>query len=243
MTHNPNWVRNPFEGPSAKKVSERRRGGSSSIDWRALGYVTEVKNQGGCGSCWAFSAIGALEGQYKNATGNLINLSEEQLVDCDKGDYGCNGGFVDHAYDYLTEYGSISGADYPYKAVFGRERLCKYKYKTVTTKVSSYNTISRANEDELKEAVATVGPVAVAVHVDEEFQRYQGGVYFKPICSKWRLNHAVLVVGYGYDESSGLEYWIVKNSWGSDWGEDGYIRVVRGYNMCGIASDAVYPLI
>jgi len=226
--------------PDTTRVSDNL---PNSIDWRELGYVTEVKNQGVCGSCWAFSVVGALESQYKNATGNLKNLSEEQLVDCDKGDGGCNGGFLDTAYDYLLEQGSISDADYPYKAGDGKERFCKDEYKSVTTKVSSYNLIPYGNEEKLKEAVATVGPVAVAVHVGNEFKLYQGGVLYNPICSMLRMNHAVLVVGYGYDDSSGLRYWIVKNSWGTEWGDGGYIKVARDYNMCGIASTAMYPLI
>jgi len=232
---NPDWRR-----VDQKPVGDEELPGS--IDWRDLGYVTEVKNQGVCGSCWAFSAIGAVEGQYKNLTGTLKEFSEEQLVDCDKTNHGCDGGYYDRAFEFLETHGSISEDSYPYKAGDGDERFCKSFFKKSETVVSGYVILPYGQEDKMKEAVANVGPISVAIFVGPDFYAYKEGVFFQSSTIGQPLNHAVLIVGYGYDESSGLGYWMVKNSWGTEWGDKGYIKIARGFNMCGIASTPMYPL-
>uniref|UniRef100_UPI00398EC790 digestive cysteine proteinase 2-like isoform X1 n=2 Tax=Pristiophorus japonicus TaxID=55135 RepID=UPI00398EC790 len=212
------------------------------VDWRTKGYVTPVKNQGQCGSCWAFSANGALEGQWYKTKGQLVHLSEQNLVDCSR-DYnneGCNGGWMDQAYRYvLRNNGVNSAATYPYT---GRDESCKFQSNEFVATISGYRYIVR-NEFDLKRAVETVGPIAVAIDAGQQsFQYYKTGVYYEQNCEKWRVNHAVLVVGYGTE--GGLNYWIVKNSWGTGWGDQGYIKMAKDKeNNCGIANYAIYPIV
>lgn len=213
---------------------------ASSMDWRSEGAVTSVKNQGQCGSCWAFSATGALEAQYKRSSGSLVSLSEQQLVDCSwkYGNAGCNGGLMDYAFKYVKNSGLCSESDYPYLGYVWR---CKGSYCSAVTSCSGYKDISSGSEDSLLDAVASVGPVSVAIDASTyQFQFYSSGVYYDQKCSSNNLNHGVLVVGY--DSSNNQEYWIVKNSWGTSWGASGYISMAKNNNnMCGIASAASYP--
>jgi C1A family cysteine protease len=221
-----------------------------SVDWRTQNLVTPVKNQGQCGSCWAFSTVVSFEGQASKSTGSLVSYSEQDLVDCVKGVTipgetdaccdGCKGGLMDSAFEYMIT--KQSGKDdtesaYSYKGVDG---TCSFSAaKAGAAAVSNYTDIAKGDEASLKDAVANVGPISVAVDANMFWQLYGGGV-FKPLfCNQDTLNHGVAVVGYGTEGSDG--YWIIKNSWGATWGEKGYMRMVTGKNVCGVANSAVYP--
>jgi len=210
-----------------------------AVDWTEKGAVTPVKDQKRCGSCWAFSTTGAVEGAYFVASGQLVSLSEEDLVQCDHhGDLGCNGGLPDNAFDFVKKEGICSETDYPYTSGGGVGGKCRTPKCQPVVKVTGHTDVPEADEDALKAAVAKQ-PVSVGIEADKmAFQLYKGGVLNSDKCGK-NLDHAVLVVGYGTD--AGADYWKVKNSWGASWGEEGYIRMVRGKNQCGIASQASYP--
>ncbi|KAJ3708632.1 hypothetical protein LUZ61_012337 [Rhynchospora tenuis] len=214
-----------------------------SIDWRQKGAVTGVKDQGKCGSCWAFSTVVSVEGINQIKTGNLISLSEQELIDCDTGDdSGCNGGLMENAFDFIKKSGGITTETaYPYKAQNGTCDASKMNSPAVV--IDGYETVPANDEDSLLKAVANQ-PVSVSIEASgKPFQFYSTGV-FTGDC-KTDLDHGVAVVGYGVDQN-GTKYWIVKNSWGPTWGEQGYIRMQRGIaakeGICGIAMDASYPV-
>ncbi|XP_066551436.1 cathepsin S [Amia ocellicauda] len=222
------------------------------LDWRNKGYVTGVKNQGSCGSCWAFSATGALEGQYFKKTGKLVSLSEQNLVDCTKnvkyGNHGCKGGYMCRAFDFVRDNKGIAlNKSYPYTAKDNKR--CKTKIGKKATTCKGYKMVPRGNERALRDALVAIGPISVALDASRRtFHYYRSGIYFDRKCSK-SSNHAVLAVGYGISFThSGNKrpnkYWILKNSWGHNWGDNGYIQLAREYgNHCGIAQYAVYPLL
>lgn len=212
-----------------------------TVDWRKKGMVTSIKNQGMCGSCWAFSSAGALEGQLAKQTGQLVDLSPQNLVDCVTKNQGCGGGYMTNAFGYVQENGGIDSEEaYPY---VGEEQPCRYNSTGMAAQCKGYKEIPVGNEHALQVAVAKVGPVSVGINAGlSSFQYYQKGVYYDPSCNKDDINHAVLAVGYGVTVK-GKKFWIVKNSWGEDWGNKGYILMARNRdNLCGISNLASYPV-
>ncbi|VVB16703.1 unnamed protein product [Arabis nemorensis] len=212
-------------------------------DWREDGIVSPVKDQGGCGSCWTFSTTGALEAAYHQAFGKGISLSEQQLVDCAGAfnNYGCNGGLPSQAFEYIKSNGGLdTEAAYPYT---GKDGTCKYSAENVGVQVLDSVNITLGAEDELKHAVGLVRPVSVAFEVVKSFRLYKSGVYTSGDCGSTPMdvNHAVLAVGYGIED--GVPYWLIKNSWGGDWGDKGYFKMEMGKNMCGVATCASYPVV
>lgn len=209
-----------------------------SIDWRQKNAVTSVKDQGQCGSCWTFSSTGAAEGAWAIARKQLIDLSEQQLVDCATGiaygSHGCNGGQMEGADKYLIANGQCSLESYPYTAADGKCKSC-----TPVARFTSCSDVKPNDQISMKGAVA-MQPVSVAIEADTRyFQSYSGGILDAPTCGT-TLDHGVLVVGYGID--NGKKYWNVKNSWGTSWGEQGYVRILRSDStndagICGIAMD------
>jgi len=216
------------------------------FDWRDHGAVTSVKNQGSCGSCWSFSTTGGLEGANFLATGKLESLSEQQLVDCDHEcdpeeagscDSGCNGGLMNSAFEYTLKAGGLMREeDYPYT---GTDRgTCKFDKSKIVASVANFSVIS-LDEDQIAANLVKNGPLAVAINA-VFMQTYVGGVSCPYICSK-RLDHGVLLVGYGSAGYAPVRmkekpFWIIKNSWGENWGENGFYKICRGRNICGVDS-------
>ena len=226
----------------------------SSIDWRADGQVTNVKNQAECGSCWAFSAVATIEGAHKRNTSRLVSLSEQDLVDCVPDCYGCGGGWPYLAIEYIMNgtlhnitkgnptnftHGIDTETYYPYQGI---GNPCNFSNSSNAVGSQIYNlTLIRKNDTQsLIDAVLRVGPISVAINAGGDFQMYLSGIYSPQDCDPTELDHAVTVVGYGQNEK-GEKYFIVKNSWGTNWGMDGYIYMSADTpNLCGIAMDACY---
>jgi len=211
---------------------------ADAVDWVEKGAVTPVKNQAHCGSCWAFSSTGSIEGGMFVATGKLISLSEEDLVQCDHNqDHGCRGGWMDHAFEWVAQNGISTESSYPYTSGGGATGTCK-SGRTPAVTLTGHTDVPSGDENALKAAVSKQ-PVSIAIEADKSaFQLYKSGILDDASCGK-QLDHGVLVVGYGTE--GGKDYWKVKNSWGATWGDHGYIRMVRGKNQCGLATAASYP--
>ena len=223
--------------------SNSASGTPASIDWRTKGAVTTVKDQGQCGSCWTFSSTGAMEGAWAIAKGQLIDLAEQELVDCaglKYGSMGCNGGQMEGAFKFIIENGQCAASSYPYTAKDGTCHSC-----SAVAHATSCSDVKPNDQLSLKAAVAKQ-PVAVAIEADTKyFQSYSGGVLTSSSCGT-SLDHGVLAVGYG--EENGQKYWLVKNSWGTSWGEQGYVKIGRSEStndagICGIAMDPSFPTV
>ncbi|XP_065879161.1 senescence-specific cysteine protease SAG39-like [Euphorbia lathyris] len=233
---------NPTSSATKSFMYENVTAVPTSVDWRTQGVVTPVKDQGQCGCCWAFSAVAAMEGITKLSTGKLISLSEQELVDCDTSgiDQGCEGGLMDDAFEFIIQNnGLATEANYPYKGVDG---TCSATKAAAT--IVGYEDVPANNEGALLKAVANQ-PISVAIDAGEsDFQHYESGV-FTGECGT-SLDHGVTVVGYGTSDD-GTKYWLVKNSWGTTWGENGYIRMERDVSaeegLCGIAMQPSYPTV
>lgn len=208
---------------------------SATVDWRAKGAVTGVKDQGQCGSCWSFSTTGTLEGFHQIKTGKLVSLSEQQFVDCSTTSYGCNGGFMTYALQYAQTNPVVLESQYPYTAQNGN---CKYNRNQGVVQAQQVFNVPRNNNAQLKAAV-NQGPVSISIEADQTaFQYYNGGI-ISTGCGA-QTDHGVLAVGYGTE--NGQDYWIVKNSWGPNWGESGFVRIAdkSGAGVCGINTGAQY---
>ncbi|OHT02178.1 Crustapain [Tritrichomonas foetus] len=211
-----------------------------SLDWRDRNLVNTIRNQMDCGSCWAFSAIASCEAAYSLVTGKLLQFSEQNLVDCVEDAFGCFGGWPSDSIDHIVtkQNGKFNSPNnYPYVAIKNFD--CTFDEFLAIGSVSGYYEVTKEDENDLLEKVANHGVVSVCIHSgDSEFKLYTGGIFDLPSCSKLFLDHAVDVVGYGSE--NGKDYWIVRNSWGNQWGEEGYVRMSRNKdNQCGIASSAI----
>lgn len=213
-----------------------------SVDWRDSFKVSSVKNQGQCGSCWAFSSVGAVESAWAIKHNTLYNLSEQELIDCSSENHGCEGGSMDLAFQYIIDNGLCSNFSYPYTAEDGQ---CNNTCKSLV-QISNYSDIIQNEENMLKYAVQHQ-PVSVAIQANKRsFQMYKSGIYSDPDCG-FELDHGVLLIGYGYDKEYDMDYWIIKNSWSDSWGENGYIRIQRNIDdprgLCGIAMAPSVPIL
>jgi C1A family cysteine protease len=235
----PNLRKNP-DGPThvAKDIATL----PESIDWTALGAVTPVKNQASCGSCWSFSATGALEGAHQIKTQKLVSFSEQNLVSCDKVDGACDGGWMDDAFTFTKNNGGLCTEEaYPYTSGNGKVAACDTSCTPVKeATVTKFVDIKKGDLAGLTSAVAQQ-PVSIAIQANQkDFQTYKSGV-LTGTCGQ-RLDHGVLAVGYGTDNK--VDFWKVKNSWGNTWGEDGYIRIERSAeDKCGVLDAASYPVL
>jgi|ERR1711911_17561 len=225
---------------SVFKITEQDRATiPSSVDWRNNKCMPTIKNQGSCGSCWAFTANTALEFQqcYRNGATTKLSFSEQQLVDCsDAG--SCNGGFYTNAWNYAASKGSVTSSAYPYTA---REGSCQYDSRNVVSSVAYYSWID-SDENAMAAAIAEFGPIAVSIYAMDNLYSYKSGIYYDSSCSSQaqKINHGVVAVGYG-TSSDGVDYWIIRNSWGPNWGMNGYALFRRGVNVCNIAYVPAYP--
>jgi cathepsin F len=220
---------------------KERNDAPDTLDWRDDGRVSAVKDQAQCGSCWAFATVGNLEGLYAANKGVMKTFSEQMLVDCDTSDSGCNGGLMQNTFNWIKRNGGIMyDSDYPYTGTDGSCKSDKSKYAdfqvTGYKKLgSTWSTWSCVDEGQIKTFLYETGPLAIALNANF-LSSYVSGVLDKTSseCPTSSINHGVTLIGYGNDSDSGLDYWLVKNSWGSDWGESGFFRIRRGNGTCGV---------
>lgn len=206
----------------------------TSIDWRTKGVVNPVKDQGKCGSCWAFSIVGALESHWAMKSGSLMSLAEQQLVDCDDNELGCGGGALQRGYMWVKDQALCKTSSYPYEAKHGTCRAAGCDVAIATGNIVGYYGVDKTAYA-LKSAIAN-GPVTVAVAASSwDFQGYESGVVTGTSCGL-SLNHGVVAVGFGVETS--IEYFLVRNSWGASWGDNGYIKLGTEGNVCGILNDS-----
>jgi len=209
-----------FDGPVA-----------NDVDWVSKGAVTSVKDQGRCGSCWAFSAVAAIESYAELAGKGLKVLSAQQVNSCDKRDGGCNGGNTETAYQYVKGAGGIElNSDYPYTSGGGSTGSCKFNSGRVAISITGYKSVGRG-ESSLKSAL-NAGPASLCLAASS-WQSYRGGILSK--CDN-NVDHCVQGTGY-----SGSSYWRIRNSWGTGWGESGFIRLAQGQDLCKVSDDTTYP--
>lgn len=215
-----------------------------SVDWRLMGAVTPVKDQAVCGSCWSFGTVGAVEGAHFLKTGDLIRLSQQELIDCSwgEGNNGCDGGEDFRAYQWIMKSGGLASEDM-YGSYLGADGMCHALNTTATASMIGYVNVTEGDGEALKLAIYKMGPVSVAIDASHKsFSFYANGVYYEPQCgsSVDNLDHAVLAVGYGV--LNGEPYWLIKNSWSTYWGNDGYVLMSQKHNNCGVATSATYVL-
>jgi len=212
-----------------------------SWDCRDHGLVSTVRSQGSCGSCWAFAAVGAVEGSWAKVKGQLFRLSEQELIDCDKSDGGCNGGGISSALTWVhNHHGLAKNTDYGVGHYHPSQGTCHHKEEETVASLKRVRHVASKNEADLKRAVHNAGPVAMSVHVNKKFKAYKSGIFNDPACPKNSANHAMLTVGWKYSTKYKKTKWIVKNSWGKSWGQDGYIYLEYGKNICGMAKSPLY---
>ncbi|XP_055514797.1 procathepsin L-like [Leucoraja erinacea] len=212
---------------------------TQSKNWADEGYVTSIRNQKRCAACWAFTAVATVEGQMYNKTNNLTELSEQNLIDCAVSyrGRGCSGGWVYRAYNYIRDTGIESSISYPYQ---GKQTNCSLNSSSPVSQISGYRRLKNTDETTLMQLVESHGPISVAVHMSRKFSQFKGtGIFDDPACNK-SVNHAVTVIGYMHSPTE--KYWIIKNSWGVNWGDNGFMKMIMGKNMCKITAIVDYPI-
>lgn len=233
----PNLSQNRFKKLTTKTI----RNDEVELDWRTKGAVNPIKDQGNCGACWAFSALQSCESAEFLKYNTLYSFSEQSLVDCVTTNYGCNGGSTGNAIKYIINFwkGKVMlEDDYPYKAA---RDYCLYDNTKAVGHITSYVEVESGSETDLAAKCAQYGPVSIGIDATKaSFQLYSGGIYDEPHCNIFMIDHGVGLVGYGTEDN--IAYWIVRNSWGTSWGENGYIRMIRGTNQCGEATFALVAI-
>eukprot|EP00766_Chilomastix_caulleryi_P000679 gnl/Chilomastix_caulleri/166.p1 GENE.gnl/Chilomastix_caulleri/166~~gnl/Chilomastix_caulleri/166.p1 ORF type:complete len:334 (-),score=140.20 gnl/Chilomastix_caulleri/166:88-1035(-) len=223
------------EAPTSAQLA----GVPENFDWVQKGVVSPVQDQGSCGSCWAFATVAASETAWAISHGELIKLSEQQLVDCDSANGGCDGGNMVPAEKYVEEHGLCKASDYPYRALGGKCKTCTVAVKTSGHCVVRHGATTLDTENNMKYDCATYGPIVIGINANK-LQLYKNGIMDASLCNPNGTNHAVVGVGYGVE--NGMKFWKIRNSWGSTWGEQGYFRIVFGENACGVASSPSFVL-
>lgn len=237
---NTNFYQGKRFNKSNKKISKSFKE-LDSIDWREKGAITPVLDQGECNSCYSFSSVSVVEAQHFITNNNLVPLSVQEVIDCSQeyGSAGCGGGFMESTYHYIRDYGIMSSKDYPFTGHETGE--CLHNQSKIITQVHDYFDIAPEHEEELTRVVTEVGPATLAFDVTDSFQFYKSGIFHDDKCNPYHLNHCVAAVGYGIE--NGTKYWTLRNSWGPTWGENGYFRLERDVNACGLAMWASYATV